>query len=118
MENYKINNYLEDKVNAFSTSRANNNSYKELYAELRIINKHGLHARPAAAFVKTASRYDAKVIVETEDGKRASGKSIMGLMTLELSQGRKMRLYVRGNGDAYECFEKLKTLVNSGFEED
>ena len=57
-----------------------------LSRNLKIVNQYGIHARPAALFVKTASRFDADVFVEKDDN-RVSGKSIMGLMTLEASLG-------------------------------
>ena len=54
--------------------------------ELTISNKLGIHARPAAEFVKTASRYDAEIRVE-KDGEEVDGKSIMGLMMLAAGHG-------------------------------
>ena len=47
--------------------------------ELTIINKLGIHARPAAQFVKLASKFDADIVVE-KDGEEVDGKSILGLM--------------------------------------
>jgi phosphotransferase system HPr (HPr) family protein len=49
--------------------------------ELLVINKLGIHARPAALFVKTANRFDCEILVE-KDGEQVNGKSIMGLMML------------------------------------
>lgn len=49
--------------------------------ELTIINKLGIHARPAAQFVKLASKFDADIVVE-KDGEEVDGKSILGLMML------------------------------------
>ena len=45
--------------------------------ELTIINKLGIHARPAAQFVKLASKFDADIVVE-KDGEEVDGKSILG----------------------------------------
>ena len=49
--------------------------------ELVVINKLGIHARPAAMFVKVANRFESEVFVE-KDGEQVNGKSIMGLMML------------------------------------
>ena len=53
--------------------------------ELTISNKLGIHARPAAQFVKTASQFDSDIRVE-KDGEEVDGKSIMGLMMLAAGQ--------------------------------
>ncbi len=54
--------------------------------EFTILNKLGIHARPAAQFVKTANRFKADVFVE-KDGEEVDGKSIMGLMMLAAGHG-------------------------------
>ena len=54
--------------------------------ELIISNQSGLHARPAAAFVKMANKFQAEITV-TKDGDSVNGKSIMGLMTLAAAKG-------------------------------
>ena len=54
--------------------------------EFTLINKYGLHVRPAGLFAKIASRYDADVQAE-KDGNTVSGQSIMALMTLEAVNG-------------------------------
>ena len=54
--------------------------------ELTIINKLGIHARPAAQFVKLASKFDADIVVE-KDGEEDDGKSILGLMMLAVGHG-------------------------------
>jgi len=84
--------------------------------ELKITNQYGIHARPAALFVKTAARYDADVTVE-KDGNQVSGKSIMGLMTLEASKGSKLTVSADGE-DADEVLDELQALVESKFDED
>lgn len=83
--------------------------------ELTILNQTGLHARPAAAFVKTANRYKSDVWVE-KDGEEVNGKSIMGLMMLAAGMGSKLQ--VRADGpDAEVVLEELKKLVDSSFGE-
>ncbi len=87
-----------------------------LSRDLTIANKHGMHARPAAMFIKTASRFEADITIE-KDGTRVSGKSIMGLLTMELYQGARMRVYAEGP-DAAEALDALEALVKSKFDED
>ncbi|MFO7870873.1 MAG: HPr family phosphocarrier protein [Kiritimatiellia bacterium] len=84
--------------------------------ELRISNKYGIHARPAALFVKAATRYDADITV-TKGDNTVSGKSIMGLMTLEASKGTKLKITARG-GDAKAAVDELGALIEGKFEEE
>lgn len=89
---------------------------KMLVRELKIINQLGLHARPAALFVKTASRFESDITVE-KDGNTVSGKSIMGLMTLEAGLGSRLTLTADGV-DAEESLDQLQQLVENKFFED
>lgn len=84
--------------------------------ELAILNQYGIHARPAAMFVKTASKYEADVTVE-KDNIRISGKSIMGLMTMEASCGTKIRITAEGV-DADQALDELQKLVEHKFYEE
>jgi phosphocarrier protein HPr len=84
--------------------------------ELVIINKLGIHARPAALFVKTANRFAAEIFVE-KDGEKINGKSIMGLMMLAAGPGSKLILYVRGD-DAQQAIVELEALVQRKFDEE
>ncbi len=83
---------------------------------LTIINKHGLHARPAAQFVKIAGRFksDIKVI---KDGLEVNGKSIMGIMMLAAEPGSEITLLIEGE-DEKEAFEALNDLISQKFYED
>jgi len=83
---------------------------------LKILNELGIHARPAALFVKMASSYDCDIIVE-KDGMKVSGKSIMGLLTLEGYQGSQLTLTAEGH-DAEEALDALEELVANKFFED
>ena len=87
-----------------------------LSREVEIGNQYGIHARPAAMIVKTASRFRADVTIE-RDGNRVSGKSIMGLMTLEASRGTRLMIFAEGP-DAEQVLDELETLVNRNFDED
>ncbi len=84
--------------------------------ELAILNQYGIHARPAAMFVKTASKYEAEVTVE-KDKIRVSGKSIMGLMTMEASCGTKIKITAEGT-DADQALDELQKLVEHKFFEE
>jgi len=84
--------------------------------ELTVVNKLGVHARPAAMFVKTANRFASEIFVE-KDGEKINGKSIMGLMMLALGPGSKLTLHVRG-ADAQAAIAELEALVQRKFDEE
>ncbi len=81
-----------------------------------IKNKFGMHARPSASFVQTASRYHSEVKVE-KDGQVADGKSIMDLMMLAAAQGSSITVTVQGD-DANEALSALESLIEGRFGED
>lgn len=87
-----------------------------LSQELEIKNLRGLHARAAAAFVKTAEIFDAEIEVERL-GQQVSGRSIMGLMMLAAAKGTTIKVSVSGN-QAQAAMEAIATLVNNKFGED
>lgn len=101
-------------MNKRESSRAS--SGRIMVRELKIINQLGLHARPAALFVKTASRFDSDISV-AKDGNSVSGKSIMGLMTLEAGLGSVLTVTAEGM-DAEESLNELQHLVDSKFFEE
>lgn len=82
--------------------------------ELTISNEEGLHARPAAKFVKLANRFSCEIWVEKDD-EEINGKSIMGLMMLAAGQGQLITVSAEGE-DAEAALEQISALVNSGFE--
>lgn len=85
-------------------------------ARVRVPNRHGLHARPAAEFVKIASRFEAEVHVRKDD-LEVNGKSIMGVMMLAAEPGS--TLHIRASGDdGEEAVEALVKLIESGFGEE
>ncbi len=84
--------------------------------ELTIPNEEGLHARPAAKFVKLANRFPCEIWVEKDD-EEINGKSIMGLMMLAAAKGSVIRVSAEGD-EAESALEKISELVNSGFETD
>ena len=81
-----------------------------------VSNKLGIHARPAAMFVKPANRFSCDIFVE-KDGEKVNGKSIMGLMMLAAGPGSKLTLYVRG-ADAQQAIAELEALVQRKFDEE
>jgi phosphotransferase system HPr (HPr) family protein len=83
--------------------------------EFTIRNKLGIHARPAAQFVKTASRFTCEIAVE-KDGEQVDGKSIMGLMMLAAGHGSILVVSADGE-DAEDALSAIEGLVNRNFEE-
>jgi phosphocarrier protein HPr len=86
-----------------------------LNKEFTIVNKLGLHARPAAQFVKRASKYACSIWVEKDD-EQVNGKSIMGLMMLAAGCGAKILIIAEG-ADAESALQDLGSLVQSGFDD-
>ncbi|PYI89066.1 MAG: HPr family phosphocarrier protein [Verrucomicrobia bacterium] len=84
--------------------------------EIAIVNRLGLHARPAALFVKVASRYRSDVWVKKEN-EEVNGKSIMGLMMLAAGQGSKLQVRCEGP-DAARALDEIEQLINARFNED
>ena len=80
-----------------------------------IVNELGLHARPAAAFVKVASQFAADVSVSRDD-MVVNGKSIMGVMTLAAECGSALLIKTQGD-DAEAAAQALVDLVEAGFHE-
>ncbi len=84
--------------------------------EIVILNRYGLHARPAALFVKTSNRYKCEVWVE-KDGEEVNGKSIMGLMMLAAGNGSKLKVSATGP-DAEKFLAEIEEIVAKRFHED
>src|SRR5215472_16569931 len=89
---------------------------QKIEKDVPVSNRLGLHARPAAMFVRIASRYRAEVWVSKE-GEEVNGKSIMGLMMLAAGQGSKLRIRCEGP-DAGKALAELEELINAHFHED
>ncbi len=81
-----------------------------------VLNKQGIHARPAAQFVKIANRFSCDILVE-KDGERINGKSIMGLMMLAAGPGSKLTVHCDGE-DGQEALNALEALIKRKFDED
>jgi len=84
--------------------------------DFTILNKLGIHARPAAQFVKTANRFQCDIFVE-KDGEEVDGKSIMGLMMLAAGHGSVISVNADGT-DADAALAAIGDLIERKFEED
>jgi phosphocarrier protein HPr len=84
--------------------------------QFQVANKLGMHARPAAQFVKVANRFRCNVFVE-KDGEKVNGKSIMGLMMLAAGPGSKVVVYAEGQ-DAPQALAEIEQLFKRKFDED
>ena len=80
--------------------------------ELVVINKLGIHARPAALFVKVANRFTCNILVE-KDGEKINGKSIMGLMMLAAGPGSQTADQLRRRGLPGRASTKSRRLSNA-----
>ncbi len=81
----------------------------------KITNKHGIHARPASAIVKLASKYQSSIHLEV-DGNKVSAKSIMGVLMLAASYDTAITIHAEGE-DEGAALNELKELFDSGFNE-
>ncbi len=85
-------------------------------ATVEIVNRAGMHARPASEFVKLAGSFKSEIYLE-KDGLRVNGKSIMGVLMLAAEQGSSLKIEADGE-DAEHAVTQLSGLVSSGFQED
>jgi phosphocarrier protein len=82
---------------------------------VQIVNKNGLHARPAAEIVKAASKFNADITI-TRDDLEVNGKSIMGVMMLAAEYGSTVMLRATGP-DADKAIDALSKLIADRFGE-
>lgn len=82
---------------------------------LKVNNRLGLHARPAALFVQTASRFKCAVKVAKDDVE-VNGKSMMGLMMLAAEQGSALTVTLEGD-DATEALREIEGVFARNFGE-
>ena len=87
----------------------------EVERTVRISNKYGLHARPAAEFVKLAGRFRSNIAVRKAEVE-VNGKSIMGVMMLAAEHGSEITIHAAGE-DAEQAVASLVALVENGFGE-
>lgn len=79
--------------------------------EVSVVPEEGLHARPAARFVKTAKGYSSEIKV-LKDGKEANAKSSLSLMTLGAKQGDRLLIRAEGEDEA-AAVEELAGLIST-----
>ena len=82
---------------------------------VQIVNKNGLHARPAAEVVKLAARYKSEITI-ARDGTEVNAKSIMGVMMLAAECGATLQLRAEGD-DADAALDALAALIANRFGE-
>lgn len=80
--------------------------------EVTVNNRIGLHARPAALFVQTASKFLSKISIEKND-KKINGKSIMGVMALGVCQGDIITISASGEDEKKAVDDLKKLLINN-----
>ncbi len=83
--------------------------------KVKIINKAGLHTRPAATIVKLAAKYKCDFYI-SKDGMHINGKSIIGVMTLAAEMGSEITLTFDGE-DEEEAAKEIIDYFNRGFDE-
>lgn len=88
---------------------------EEYSEELLVVNKLGIHARPAAALVQCVLAFESDVFIMF-NGNRVNAKSIMGLLTLAATQGSRLTVSCKGS-DAGAAMEAVKQLFAGGFGE-
>ncbi len=89
---------------------------EEIRDEIIILNRLGLHARPAASLVQTVLPFQSEVYLSV-NGHRVNAKSIMGLLTLAAAQGTKIEIVCTGH-DAHDALRAVRTLIDSKFGEE
>jgi phosphocarrier protein HPr len=82
---------------------------------VQIVNRNGLHARPAAEIVKTSSAFQSEITL-VKDGMEVNGKSIMGVMMLAAECGSSLLLRAEG-ADAEAALDALASLIANRFGE-
>jgi phosphocarrier protein len=98
------------------SAKKTTNSSSDMTKDFLVSNKLGIHARPAAMFVKTANRFSCDIFVE-KDGEKVNGKSIMGLMMLAAGPGSKLTVHAQGQ-DASQALAEIETLIKARFDEE
>lgn len=83
--------------------------------EVTIVNKAGMHTRPASSIVRIAAKYEADFYI-SRDGFEVNGKSIIGVMTLAAEQGSKLMLRFEGH-DEVALAEEIIRFFEDGFGE-
>ena len=83
--------------------------------EVTINNNGGLHARPATYFIQKANSYNCSIWIQKDD-RKMNAKSLLGVLSLGIMGGTKIRI-IAGGPDEEQAVEELVKLVESGFAE-
>lgn len=84
--------------------------------QAEIINKTGLHARPASDFVLAAKKFESKITICKEGGEPVNAKSMVRLLAECIGQGTKVEITADGADEA-EALDTLVALIENGFGE-
>ena len=87
----------------------------EISKTFEIKNKLGLHARAAAQFVRTTSKFNSNITI-IKDGYTVDGKSILGVLSLAAVKGTTIKVIADGD-DSEKAFEEIEKLIECGFGE-
>jgi phosphocarrier protein HPr len=82
----------------------------------KLKNKLGMHARPAAAFVKIAQQFKSDIYIE-RNGQTVNGKSILGILTLACPHNERLTIRIEGQ-DVLAAMKALENLIENKFGED
>lgn len=86
-----------------------------LKKELKIINKQGIHARPAGLIARTASQFESEIKI-TKDDYEVNAKSIMGILTLAAACGASVIVSAQGRDEA-DAIAAMEKIFAAGFDE-
>jgi phosphocarrier protein HPr len=98
------------------SNRSSRPDAKKVDKEIAMVDRLGLHARPAALFARSANRFCADVWLE-KDSTEVNGKSILGLNMLGANQGSKLRIRIEVP-NPYEAMREIERLIQSWFDEE
>lgn len=84
--------------------------------QVEIVNKTGLHARPASDFVLAAKKYESNVTICKEGGEPVNAKSVLRILAEGIGQGTKIEIAADG-ADEERAVAELSALIESGFGE-
>ncbi len=87
-----------------------------LEKKVTVVNKKGIHTRPAAILVKTAAKFSSDFFI-LKDGMEINGKSIIGVMSLAAEEGAELTIKIDG-ADETEAAEAISQVFARGFDEE
>lgn len=93
-----------------------NSELKEISKIMTVVNKMGIHARPAAMIVRISNNYPSVEVWIEKDGERINGKSIMSLMMLAAGKGSQINFIASGE-QAEDMLNEIENLFQNAFDE-